>query len=70
MTKLDASLQQAIGEPMPELQALSADAQKQLATDLQTAHKKHDEFLQKSMNDAMEHIPRLLRGAVKKILGL
>lgn len=70
MTKLDASLEKAIGEPMPELAVLSKDAQKQLASDLSAAHQAHDAFLQKSMEDAMQHIPRLLRGAVKKILGL
>jgi hypothetical protein len=70
MAKLEASLLKAIGEPIPELELLSADAQKQLAADLSVAHQKHDAFLQKSMEDALSHIPFLLRGAVKKILGL
>ncbi|MDX1669722.1 MAG: hypothetical protein R3194_09910 [Limnobacter sp.] len=70
MAKLDPALLEAIGEPMPELEALSAKAQKQLAADLEAAHEEHDAFLQKSMEDALNHIPRLLRGAVKKILGL
>lgn len=70
MSKIDSKLLEAIGAPMPELEVLSPDQQKQLAKDLHDAHTKHDQFLKKSMDDALEHIPRLLRGAVKKILGL
>lgn len=70
MAKLDPALQEAIGGSMPELEALGKDAQQQLAADLKSAHEAHDAFLQKSMEEALNHIPRLLRGAVKKILGL
>lgn len=70
MAKLDPALVEAIGEPMPELEVLDAKSQKKLASDLADAHEKHDAFLQKSMEEALNHIPRLLRGAVKKILGL
>ena len=41
-----------------------------LAADLAAAHQAHDAFLKQSMDNALEHIPRLLRGTVKKILGL
>ncbi len=70
MPKLDAALIDALGEPMPELEQLSAASQKKLAADLAAAHQAHDAFLKKSMDNALEHIPRLLRGTVKKILGL
>ncbi|HEY1058304.1 hypothetical protein NQT62_15200 [Limnobacter humi] len=70
MPKLDPALLEAIGQPMPELEKLSAADQKKLAADLAHAHKQHDATLKKSMDDAMGHIPFLLRGAVKKILGL
>ncbi len=55
---------------MPELEQLSAANQKKLAADLAAAHQAHDAFLKQSMDNALEHIPRLLRGTVKKILGL
>lgn len=70
MAKLDASLQAIVGNALPELEALTAAQQKQLVQDLEHAHQKHDAFLKESMDNALEHIPRLLRGAVKKILGL
>lgn len=70
MPKLDPALVEALGEPMPELEKLSAANQKKLAADLADAHKAHDAFLKQSMDNALEHIPRLLRGTVKKILGL
>ncbi len=70
MPKLDPALVQALGEPMAELEQLSTANQKKLAADLATAHEAHDAFLKESMDNALEHIPRLLRGTVKKILGL
>lgn len=70
MAKLDPALVEAIGEPMSELEVLDSKSQKKLAADLAAAHEKHDAFLQKSMEEALNHIPRLLRGTVKKILGL
>lgn len=70
MPKLDPALLAAIGQPIPELEKLSAADQKKLAADLEHAHHKHDAVLKKSMDDALGHIPFLLRGAVKKILGL
>lgn len=70
MPKLDPVLIEALGEAMPELEQLSAANQKKLAADLTNAHQAHDAFLKESMDNALEHIPRLLRGTVKKILGL
>ncbi len=70
MPKLDPALVQALGEPMAELEQLSTANQKKLAADLAQAHEAHDAFLKESMDNALEHIPRLLRGTVKKILGL
>ena len=70
MPKQDPALAQALGQTIPELDALSAADQKKLAADLNQAHKQHDAVLKKSMDDALSHIPFLLRGAVKKILGL
>ena len=70
MPKLDAALIDALGGPMPELEQLSAANQKKLAADLAAAHQALDAFLKQSMDNALEHIPRLLRGTVKKILGL
>eukprot|EP01035_Chromulina_nebulosa_P040037 gene40036-54129_t len=59
MPKLDAALIDALGEPMPELEQLSAANQKKLAADLAAAHQAHDAFLKQSMDNALEHIPRL-----------
>lgn len=70
MPKLDPALLQALGEPMAELEQLSTANQKKLAADLSAALEAHDAFLKESMDNALEHIPRLLRGTVKKILGL
>lgn len=70
MPKLDAALLEVLGEPLPELEQLSTANQKKLAADMAAAHQAHDAFLKESMDNALEHIPRLLRGTVKKILGL
>lgn len=70
MPKLDAALLEVLGEPLLELEQLSTANQKKLAADLTAAHDAHDAFLKESMDNALEHIPRLLRGTVKKILGL
>ncbi|HEX4918597.1 MAG TPA: hypothetical protein VFV43_11915 [Limnobacter sp.] len=70
MPKLDASLVSLLGEPMAELEALTAAEQKKLAADMAQAQQAHEASLKIAMDDALEHIPRLLRGTVKKILGL
>ena len=47
-----------------------ATARSALTSATAAAHQAHDAFLKQSMDNALEHIPRLLRGTVKKILGL
>lgn len=69
MPKLDAALLEVLGEPLPELEQLSTANQKKLAADMAAAHQAHDAFLKESMDNALEHIPRLLRGTVKKFWG-
>lgn len=70
MAKLHPDLASALGESIAGLDKLPAKAQQQLAEDLTQAHHQHDKVLKQSMDNALEHIPRLLRGTVKKILGL
>jgi len=57
MPKLDAALIDALGEPMPELEQLSAASQKKLAADLAAAHQAHDAFLKKAWTTRWNTFP-------------
>lgn len=69
MAELDALLLDVIGEPIAGLEKLGKAEQKKLAADLVLAQGKHQAILKQSMEDALQHIPRFLRGTIQKMMG-
>lgn len=68
-----AQLAEGLGQPVEELgylQALSPTAQQQLLTDIAAARKAHKKEIIASLNEAINHVPRLLRGPIRKIFGV
>lgn len=56
------------GVKLPDISALTATEQEQLAGLIQTARRMQKAQLAQAMESALSHIPMLLRGAVRKIL--
>lgn len=52
------------------LSALGEDGRKRLVADVEQAHKSHSRHLRQSMQDALNHIPWLLRGPIRKLFGV
>ncbi|MGH8445750.1 MAG: hypothetical protein ACREVL_10815 [Solimonas sp.] len=60
-----------LGAPAPEaLAALDAASLQQLGDALHAARKRQRAQMAAATESALQHIPLLLRGAVKKILGI
>jgi hypothetical protein len=60
-----------LGAPTPDAFAALSDAQlKNLADTLHAARKRQRAQMAAATDSAMQHIPLLLRGAVKKIIGI
>ena len=55
---------------MELLQAMDEPSQRKLLEHIQHAHKTNEQHIYKSMEQALEHFPRMLRGPVKRIFGL
>ncbi|MCG8669954.1 MAG: hypothetical protein MI867_11115 [Pseudomonadales bacterium] len=55
---------------MELLQAMDETSQRKLLEHIQHAHKTNEKHIYKSMEQALEHFPRMLRGPVKRIFGL
>jgi hypothetical protein len=63
------SLQRELGgADLPDLSALSGAEQDRLVALIQTARRNQKAQLAQAMEDALSHIPALLRGAVRKVL--
>ncbi len=52
------------------LAPLSASQQQQLASDVQSAHSAHAAHIKEKMEEALSHIPWLIRGPIKKLFGM
>jgi hypothetical protein len=66
-----AELADVIGAPPPqELDALSADERAALAALVERAARQRSELLDRAIDDSLRHIPALLRGTVKRALGV
>lgn len=73
MTVLNEELCAALGqsaEDLSFLDALPAKAQQQLLEDIEAARAEHKRLIIDSLNEALNHVPRLLRGPLKKIFGV
>ncbi len=55
---------------LPCLDKLDDAAAKQLAAHLEEANGAHHRHIEDSMQEALNHFPRLLRGPIKKIFGM
>lgn len=56
------------GKPLPDLGALEPDEIDALTQALRSARRNQQKQLQQAFEAALEHVPALLRGAVRKIL--
>jgi hypothetical protein len=64
-------LADVIGTPPPEeFAALSASERDALATQVERAARERSQLLDRAIDDSLRHIPALLRGAVKRALGV
>lgn len=65
----DDALRAAVNdEPPVSIAQLPTQAQRQLATILDNSRQQQQARLQKSLKDALNHLPRLLRGPVRRVL--
>jgi hypothetical protein len=65
------NLADAIGAPPPaELEALSEADTAALAGLVERAARQRSELLDRAIDDSLRHIPALLRGTVKRALGV
>ena len=72
MAKVDPALSKALGLKASEtefLSALNSAAQQQLITDIASARKAHSQHIREALEEALNHIPRLIRGPIKKLFG-
>ena len=73
MAKLNDALPAALDQPAAELDFLTvlpAHAQEQLVADIEAAREAHKREIVTSLEEALNHIPRLLRGPIRKIFGV
>lgn len=64
-------LADVIGAPPPqEFDVLSADEREALAALVERAARQRSELLDRAIDDSLRHIPALLRGTVKRALGV
>lgn len=73
MTQVNKEIVEALGQPAEALDFLAKlppDAQVQLAEDVQAARQQHKREIIASLEQAVEHIPRLLRGPIRKLFGV
>lgn len=67
--KLPVMLDQSASE-LTFLEVLPDQAQVALAADIEAARQSHKREIVNSLEEALEHIPRLLRGPIRKIFGV
>lgn len=73
MAELNEALCRVLDQTAEELaflQQLPGRVQAQLLADIEAARAEHKRQIMASLNEALEHVPRLLRGPVKKIFGV
>lgn len=73
VTRLNKELCTALDQPAEDLgflEALPSKAQQQLLEDIEAARAEHKRLIIDSLNEALNHVPRLLRGPLKKIFGV
>lgn len=56
------------GTPPPAFEAMSAADIQALSDTLQEAHRRQQTQLKESLEHALSYVPKLLRGAVRKVL--
>lgn len=67
--KTSGELKIALGGQLTQgLEALGADDQRRLAQELNEARARQQAELARALEDALKHVPMLLRGAVRKVL--
>lgn len=65
------TLRERVDGPLPDgIAALSPDEQQLLADALGDARREQGKELAAAANGALEYVPRLLRGPVRKVVGL
>jgi hypothetical protein len=57
-------------EKLDFLEPLTAAERQQLAGDIEQARQAHSQHIRGAMAEALDHLPWLLRGPVKKLFGL
>lgn len=62
-----AKLLRATPAKLEPLSRLSEDDRKRLAADIERAHQHHSTHIRRAMAEALDHLPWILRGPVKKI---
>lgn len=68
-SKIPDELRTALGGQLtPGLEALGADDQRRLAQQLNEARARQQAELARALEAALQHVPMLLRGAVRKVL--
>jgi hypothetical protein len=73
MSKLNQELMTALDQSASELaylEVLQAADQAQLLADIAVARKAHKREIVGSLEEALNHIPRLLRGPIRKLFGV
>ncbi len=70
MSTIIPALAALLGTEIKEVAALSVEQQQQLLKDLQAAKRTHEKHLNQAMQDALGHLPWIIRGPVKKMFGL
>lgn len=72
MPKLNPDLPKSLNRPASDLEFLSgldAAGQEQLLADIDTARGLHRDHIRQALEDALNHVPRLIRGPLRKIFG-
>ena len=67
---MSTALKEFLGHDIHELDKLDAAAQQQLLADMTAAKHTHEKHLYKAMEDALGHLPWIIRTPVKKLFGL
>lgn len=73
MSKLNQKLAVELDQPAAELaflESLPDKAQATLLEDIEAARQTHKQEIVGSLEEALNHIPRLLRGPIRKIFGV
>ena len=67
---MNSTLKDLLGKAAGEVEGLDPKEQQQLLEHLTEAKKVHEQRLNQAMLDALDHLPWIVRGPIKKIFGL